>query len=86
MEKFVSVSRSVMVSDDREHGFIAGDVRIGASLHDRLDGGILAQQEVALSWSEAWEVYDALRYLLNDDEVKQEMTSSGYRAPYGIAR
>lgn len=72
-----SITRRLTVWDDRDHDFIAGDVRIQQSIFTD-SAGILAESELTLTWEDAWELFDSLRYLLHDDEVRQSMLDNGF--------
>lgn len=74
----MSVKRYLKVWDDRDHNYIAGDVRIEQTMHDLDSHGIVAEQEITLEWEQAWDLYEALRYVLNDGETRQDMRDSGF--------
>lgn len=66
---------TIDVWDARELSYIASDVRLQFQTH--LTEGILSTSAVALSWEEAWSLFDQLRYLLHDDEVRERMIAEG---------
>ena len=66
---------TIDVWDGRGLNYVAGDVRIAFSTH--VEDGIASSSAVAISWKEAWELFDQLRYLLHDEEVREKMITEG---------
>lgn len=67
---------TIDVWDGRKLDYVAKDVRLHFSTH--VEGGaILGSSGVSLSWEEAWSLFDQLRYLLHDDEVRERMIAEG---------
>jgi hypothetical protein len=66
---------TIDVWDGRELSYIANDVRIQFQTHS--DEGIVGTSAVAVSWEEAWGLFDQLRYLLHDEEVRERMIAEG---------
>ncbi len=64
------------VWDGRELDYLASDVRISFTTHAK-GGATASGSDVSLSWEEAWKLYDQLRYLLHDSEVREQMIVDG---------
>ena len=66
---------SIDVWDARELDYLANDVRIQFQANS--EEGIVGTSAVSMSWEEAWSLFDQLRYLLHDEEVRERMIAEG---------